>query len=112
MVGHNQPHTEITRNGATLGGMATDPYAELRLLIHGRRRAVRDLEPHLFKRRAAAPVIERSESPCVDCPKSDRCTGQQLGCAALEVFENQGRYSAAPRQPSHAAWLALYGEDE
>jgi hypothetical protein len=81
--------------------MASDPYAELRYI------------PRPFKRRSAAPVIERSASPCADCVKSDRCAGQQLACAALEIFENQRRFSAAaPRQPSREIYQRLYGEDE
>ena len=53
-----------------------------------------------------------SPSPCLNCPKADRCRGQELACVALEIFENSGgRLSAAPRQPSRDIWLRLHDEE-
>jgi hypothetical protein len=92
--------------------MASDPYAELRYILHGRRRPVRDLEPRPFKRRGAPSLAPPSPSPCPGCRHLARCEAERLACQARAIFENQDRYSAvAPRQPTREAWDALYGDD-
>jgi hypothetical protein len=61
---------------------------------------------------ATARLDPPSPSPCPTCPNSERCSGAELGCTALELFENTRRYSVAPRQPNHETWLRLYGPDD
>jgi hypothetical protein len=60
---------------------------------------------------AVAERPREPSTPCEGCRHQPRCRAQKLACEAFRLHVNAGRYSAvAPRQPSAAIFLSLFGE--
>ncbi len=67
------------------------------------------VHPTLYARTLAALEV----SPCDACRFAERCAGERLACAAFAMFlrgVEPHRWKAAPRAPTSARYLALFGE--